>query len=62
MSVLQSIDAVSEKASNCFPICLDAVGSINHDNTVELSSEQPGLWNLSEWATYPHTPTELYTF
>lgn len=55
MSVLQSIDAVSEKASNCFSICLDAVGSINHDNTADLSSEQPGLWNL--WVGYvpPHS-------
>lgn len=55
MSVLQSIDTVSEKASNCFSICLDAVGSINHDNTADLSSEQPGLWKL--WVGYvpPHS-------
>lgn len=43
MRVLPPIDAVGEKASNGFSIGLAAVGSINHDNTADVSSEQPGL-------------------
>lgn len=56
MTIWQLMNAAVEKLSSCLYVYTGAMGSMNCDNTANLSSESPGLWNLSlVVSTPPHS-------